>query len=102
MFYDGRRRLDGEVHTKQELRLRSVEGEGGLCALAAYYQAFYHTFLSRLVVMLITLINQHESTFQVPIEGGDLPKYEKSPLRVDRRGGEWPARCSDIGNLSQM
>ena len=49
------RRLNGEVHTKQELRMRSVEGEGGLCALAAYYQAFYHTFLSRLVVMLVTL-----------------------------------------------
>ena len=47
------RRLDGEVHTKQELRMRSVEGEGGLCALAAYYQAFYHTFLSRLLITLI-------------------------------------------------
>ena len=54
------RRLNGEVHTKQELRMRSVEGEGGLCALAAYYQAFYHTFLSRLVVMPIILIRSIE------------------------------------------
>ena len=54
------RRLDGEVHTKQELRMRSVEGEGGLCALAAYYQAFYHTFLSRLVVIPIILIRSIE------------------------------------------
>ena len=29
--------------------MRSVEGEGGLCAIAAFYQALYHTFLSRLV-----------------------------------------------------
>ena len=41
------RRLDDGVHTKQELRLRPVEGDAGLCALAALYQALYHTFLSR-------------------------------------------------------
>ena len=111
------RRLNGDVHTKQELRMRSVEGEGGLCALAAYYQALYHTFLSRFVVMPMTLMtpieeptnqltdrltdrptnqptyqltyqptNIHKVTFQVPIERGDLSKYEKSPLGVDRRG----------------
>ena len=81
--------------------MRSVEGEGGLCALAAYYQALYHTFLSRLVVIPVTLMTPIEEptnqptyqptnipkvTFQVPIERGDLSKYEKSPLGVDRRG----------------
>ena len=88
------RRLDGDVHTKQELRLRSVEGEGGLCALAGFYQALYHTFLSRLV-MLMTLmmpteesINIHKVTFKVSTDGAKLPKYEKSSLGEDRRGQE--------------
>ena len=50
------------MHTKQELRLRSVEGDGGLCALAGYYQALYHTFLSRLVMLMTLMMPTEEST----------------------------------------
>ena len=93
-------KLNGSVHSLQEVVFREVQGEqGSLCGMAGFYQALQLTLLTRQSPVDACFSRNESPPHQVPANSADLPWDEATRPRNHQPNGRGGNRYSSSEKL---